>query len=99
MTKKEEMKLTEGSRYKVISIGGKDAPLETEGVFTGFASIGIDEIGLIMELSDFHGEMQGKKRIIPLHAVLALDIFDAKEHGKSESKFLNTILVNYFNEE
>lgn len=84
MTKKEEVKLTEGSRYKVISIGGKDRALETEGVFKGFSTLGIDEIGLIMVLTESHGEMQGKTRIVPLHAILAIDILDAKEYKKKD---------------
>jgi len=84
MSEKEEVKLTEGSRYKVISIGGRDHTLETEGIFKGFATLGIDEIGLIMELGESHGEMQGKTRLVPLHAMLAIDILDAKEHEKKD---------------
>ena len=84
MTKKDELKLTEGSRYKVISIGGRDIALETEGVFKGFASIGIDEGGMQIELSEHHGDMQGKIRIVPLHAILAIDILDAKKDDKKD---------------
>ena len=87
MTKKDELKLTEGSRYKVISIGGRDVALETEGVFKGFASIGIDEGGMQIELSECHGDMQGKIRIVALHAILAIDILDAKKDDtKDDSK-------------
>ena len=84
MKKKEEMILIEGSRYKVISIGGRDNTLETEGVFKRFASIGIDEGGVVIELGDNHGEMKGKMRIVPLHAILAIDILDIKEHDKKD---------------
>jgi len=84
MNKKEELKLTEGSRYKLYSIGGRDNPIETEGVFHGFASIGIDEAGLQIELGESHGSMKGKIRIIPLHAILAIDILDAKEDNDKE---------------
>ena len=84
MSKKEEMKLTEESRYRIISIGGRDIALETEGVFKGFATLGIDEGGLLMELGENHGDLQGKTRIVPLHAILAIDILDAKEHDKKE---------------
>ena len=78
------MKLTEESRYRIISIGGRDIALETEGVFKGFATLGIDEGGLLMELGKSHGDLQGKTRIVPLHAILAIDILDAKEHDKKE---------------
>ena len=90
MNKKEDMKLTEGSRYKIISIGGKDNPLETEGIFRGYANMSIDEGGMLMELSEKHGDLKGKTRIVPLHAVLAIDILDIKEHNsKDETKETN----------
>ena len=90
MSKKEDVKLTEGSRYKIISIGGRDIALETEGVFKGFATLGIDEAGLLMELGESHGDLQGKTRIVPLHAVLAIDILDAREHDtKDDTKDTN----------
>ena len=86
MTKKEELQLTEGSRYKIFSIGGKDHAFETEGVFRGFASIGIDEGGLIMELSESHGDLSGKLRIVPMHAILAIDILDEKPNQIKEEE-------------
>lgn len=84
MDKKEDLKLTEGSSYRIISIGGKDNPLETEGVFKGFATLAIEEGGLLIELGNVHGKMQGKIRIVPLHAILAIDILDAKEDQKTD---------------
>ena len=84
MSKKEEMKLTEESRYRITSIGGRDIALETEGVFKGFATLGIDEGGLLIELGESHGDLQGKTRIVPLHAILAIDILDIKEHDNKE---------------
>lgn len=84
MEKKEEFKLTEGSHYKIYSIGGRDSTLETEGVFKGFASIGLDEGGMQIILGDSHGDMKGKLRIIPLHAILAIDIFDEKQEQKTD---------------
>ena len=82
MNKNEGLQLTEGSRYKIYSIGGRDTAMETEGVFTGFASFGIDEGGLVIELGDAHGSMEGKLRILPLHAILAIDILDEKQDEK-----------------
>ena len=78
MNKKEEMKLTEGSYYKIISIGGRDTSLETEGIFISYASVGLEEGGLLIQLGESHGPSKGKLRIIPLHAILAIDILDAK---------------------
>lgn len=84
MNKKEDWKLIEGSRYKIISIGGRDSSLETEGVFKGYATIGIEEAGLVIDVSsqkDTNGE---KLRIVPLHAILAIDVLDVKRHESSD---------------
>jgi hypothetical protein len=89
MDKKEDLKLIEGSRYKIISIGGRDSSLETEGVFKGYATIGIEEAGLVINQSPEEGTAQKKLRIIPLHAILAIDILDVKEHETNEEKDLS----------
>lgn len=78
------MELTEGSKYKIISLGGKDNPLETEGIFRGFMSIGIDENAIMIELSKKYKELSGKIRIIPLHVILAIDVLEMKENEKKE---------------
>jgi len=82
MDKKLEIELTEGSEYKITSLGGRDNALETEGIFKGFMSIGVDEVGLLMELSKKHDKMAGKIRIIPLHVILAIDVLEAKPNVK-----------------
>ena len=84
MIKDKKMELTEGSEYKITSLGGKDTTLKTEGVFKGFISMGVDETGLLMELSANHGDMAGKIRIVPLHVILLIDILTAKENEKKE---------------
>ena len=84
MNKKEQFKLTEESHYRIISIGGRDTSLETEGIFKGYANLFIDEGGLIMELGETHGELQGKMRLIPLHAILSIDVLDAKKDDKKD---------------
>jgi hypothetical protein len=87
MDKKEDWKLIEGSRYKIISIGGRDSILETEGIFKGYATIGIEEAGLVIELRSEQEKHSEKLRIVPLHAILAIDILDIKPHeGKDEDR-------------
>jgi len=81
---KDKMELTEGSVYKITSLGGRDLLLETEGVFKGFISIGVDETGLLMELSKNHGAIAGKIRIVPLHVILLIDVVAVKENSKKE---------------
>ena len=84
MNKKEDWKLIEGSRYKIISIGGRDSSLETEGVFQGYATIGIEEAGLVIELGTDKEKGGEKLRIVPLHAILAIDVLDVKRHESSD---------------
>ena len=86
MNKKEEFKLVEESHYKITSIGARDNALETEGIFKGYANIGIEEAGLLMELGDTHGPDKGRLRIVPLHAILAIDLYDHKNSIKEEEK-------------
>lgn len=84
MKEEKRMELTEGSEYKIISLGGKDAAIETQGTFLGFISIGIDETGLLMELNKNHGKDAGKIRIVPLHVILLIDILKTKENQKKD---------------
>ena len=86
MKQKEELKLVEESHYKITSIGARDTALETDGIFKGYANIGIEEAGLLMELGDTHGTDKGKLRIVPLHAILSIDIYDHKDFIKEEDK-------------
>lgn len=80
----KKVELTEGSVYKITSLGGHDKLFETEGTFKGFINIGVDETGLLMELNKNHGEMTGKIRIVPLHVILLIDILDAKTNEKKD---------------
>ena len=82
---KNKLELTEGSKYKITSLGGRDQTFETEGVFKGFISIGVDETGILMQLSKSHGVMAGKIRIIPLHVILLIDVVAVKENNKKEA--------------
>lgn len=81
---KKTLELTEGSIYKITSLGSRDVIIETEGAFKGFISIGVDETGVLMELGESHGEMAGKNRIIPLPFILLIDVLDAKENDKKD---------------
>ena len=80
MKNEKKLELTEGSVYKITSLGGRDQLLETEGVFKGFISIGVDETGLLIELGGAHKNMEGKIRIVPLHVILLIDVLAAKEN-------------------
>ena len=68
----------------MYSIGGRENPLESEGIFVQFANLGIDEGGMVIELGSSHDALKGTQRIIPIHAILAIDILDVKTHEKTE---------------
>jgi len=80
----DKIELTEGSEYKISSLGTKDKLIETQGVFKGFISVGVDGSGLLMELDETHGNMAGKTRIVPLQAILLIDVLSAKENHDTE---------------
>jgi hypothetical protein len=84
MKEEKKMELTEGSVYKITSLGGRDVLLETEGVFKGFISMGVDETGLLIELNRNHGDMSGKIRIVPIHVILLIDILESRENEKKD---------------
>ena len=80
----EKLELTKGSIYKIYSLGSRENCFETQGKFTGFISIGMDETGLLIELDGEHGNLSGKIRIVPLHAILAIDVIKAEENEKKD---------------
>ena len=86
MTKKEEMQFVEDASYRVYSIGGRDNPMITEGSFKGYTTFGIDEGALIVELNETHGDDKGLYRVLPLHAILAIDVLDEILHEKKEDE-------------
>jgi len=84
MDKENKLELTEGSEYKITSLGSRDSLIETYGVFKGFISVGVDETGVLMELNSSHGDMAGRMRIVPLHVILLIDILNVKENEKKD---------------
>lgn len=80
----EERKLqpfVKGSVYRVRSIGTQTEPTTTTGVFRGFTNFGMGGEGVMMELSDDHGDDKGRIRVIPLHMVTFIDVVDLKEEN------------------
>lgn len=73
--RKTAIQLTPGSRVRVRSAGSEDQPLVSTGLFRGLVSIGGDN-SLAVELEG-NGEENGRVRLIPLSALMALDIVDA----------------------
>ena len=74
--KEIEPTFTKGSRYRIMSRGPKDDFLITTGEFRGYNSFGNGNAITINMESE---EGQEMIRIIPLTAILAIDVIESKE--------------------
>ncbi|HTT34664.1 MAG TPA: hypothetical protein VMH78_02185 [Thermoplasmata archaeon] len=68
--------LTSGSRIRVRSAGTREEPLVSSGLFRGLVSIGGDN-SLAIELDESVKEEKGRIRLVPLNALLAIDVLEA----------------------
>ena len=68
--------LTTDSRVSVRSAGPEDSAIVSQGIFRGLASIGGDSF-LAIELDGTGGDPKGRIRLLPLSALLAIDILEA----------------------
>jgi hypothetical protein len=84
--KKNSFHLTKGSLYEILSLGERDNLLRTRGTFEGFASLGLEDIGICIRLDKKHGKLAGRLRIIPLNVVLAIDVISAAPEKGEEKK-------------
>ena len=74
--KRPAIVLTPGSRVKVRSAGPDDEAIVSLGIFRGLVSIGGDN-ALAIELESSDREEQGRVRLVPISALLAVDILEA----------------------
>ena len=92
--KRPTIGLTPGSRVHLRSAGPDDEAIVSTGVFRGLVSIGGDN-ALAIELEGADGDEKGRVRLVPIPALLAIDILEAakpEEEKRSES----TSPANYF---
>ncbi len=75
-TKRPTITLTPGSRIRVRSAGTRDEALLSTGLFRGLVSVGGDN-SLAVELEDGSKEERGLVRLIPINALLAVDVLEA----------------------
>lgn len=92
-TKKPSIVLTAGSKVRVRSAGGREEALLSSGTFRGLVSVGGDN-SLAVELDDTVREEKGRIRLIPLNAVLALDVLEAAK--AEEEKRSDPAAPGYF---
>jgi len=68
--------LTPGSKVKVRSAGSETEAIVSVGIYRGLVSISGDN-ALAIELDGSGGEERGLMRIVPVPAILAIDILEA----------------------
>jgi hypothetical protein len=73
--KRPPITLTPGSRVRVRSAGPDDTAIESVGTFRGLVSIGGDNI-MAVELDGTNDEEKGRIRLVPIPALLAIDILE-----------------------
>ncbi len=85
MPKRDEaIILTPGSLYKIKSLEARDKPMETIGIFKGYAAVAHDT-ALVIELDKSHGDDKGRMRLILSHMIISIDVLKAeKEEEKKE---------------
>jgi len=84
--KKPGIQLTVGSKVSVRSAGGEETAIVSVGVFRGLVSVGGDN-AVALELEGPPKEEKGRIRLIPVNALLSLDVLDAakpEEEKRSE---------------
>jgi hypothetical protein len=89
MKKNEIMELKNGSTYQITSLGSKENPIISTGKFIGYAAVGNSD-AVCIELDKSHKKLAGKKRMIPTHMIMTLDIInEVKDSDKPEKDILS----------
>ena len=91
--KKSAIALTVGSKIRVRSASSENESLVSNGAFRGLVSIGGDS-SLAVELDATVPEEKGRIRLIPLNALLALDVLEAAK--AEEEKRADPASPGYF---
>jgi hypothetical protein len=86
-------KLTKGSKYRIISRGGKDEQFNSTGEFMGYVQFGQDS-GVCIKLQSDDSDLNGVLRIIPSMSVLVIDVLDYKHEEDRLKKEPDSIFYN-----
>lgn len=77
--KDEAIVLTPGSLYRIKSLESRDKPLETIGVFKGYAAIAHDT-AIVLDVDISAGEKKERLvRLIPSHMIISIDVLKAEK--------------------
>lgn len=88
--KDEAFLLTPGSQYRIKSLESRDRPMETVGVFKGYAALAHDT-AVVIELDKSHGEDGGRLRLIPSHMILSIDVLRAEKEKEEKEGETNAV--------
>jgi len=91
MPKKDEpIVLTHGSLYKIKSLEARDKPMETTGIFRGYAAVAHDT-ALVIELDKSHGDDKGRLRLILSHMIISIDVLKAEKEQLEKETETNAV--------
>jgi uncharacterized membrane protein len=82
----EERELTIDSKYIVYSVGSSKEVMQTSGTFVGYSYLSKEEGGICIKMDESHGSKKGMIRIIPMEAIIAIDIVEEKKVEKKEEE-------------
>jgi hypothetical protein len=92
--KRPAIALTPGSHVRLRSAGPDDQAIVSTGIFRGLVSIGGDS-ALAIELDGSDGDEKGRVRLVPIPAILAVDILEAAK-AEEEKRAEPTQSPGYF---
>ena len=80
------IKLIAGSRYEITSLGTRDNPIVSQGIFREYSGVGSLE-AIVLELDEkSHKGHGGTHRLIPSHMVLTLDVLEQKDAQEEQAE-------------
>lgn len=89
--KDDAIVLTPGSLYRVKSLESRDKPLETTGVFKGYAAVAHDT-AVVMEVDISAGDRKERLlRLIPSHMIISIDVLKAEKAEDLQEKDSNAV--------
>ncbi len=92
--KRPTIALTPGSHVLLRSAGPEDTAIVSKGTFRGLVSIAGDN-ALAIELDGSNGEEKGRVRLVPIPAILTIDILEAAK-AEEEKRSETTQATGYF---
>lgn len=89
--KDDAIVLTPGSLYRIKSLESRDKPLETIGLFRGYAAIANDT-AVVLDVDISAGDKKERLvRLIPSHMIISIDVLKAEKAEELKEKDSNAV--------